>query len=184
MHQVAVTAALWIAIALRSSPFGNVIAQADWHARAVTARQAAGSLDALHFKTGWIMLGVLTADRRQWAAGNDPGVAYKTGAFEILGRPVDRRRAVLPKVGDRIRITTRLPVVIVDYATAGEQRRLTAPSAVTSIDRPLGPADRTGAYVEAGDVLRVCAVSVSRRLGETRVVEARVSPAMTSCALH
>src|SRR5438093_13606204 len=49
MHQVAVTAALWIAIALRSSPFGNVIAQADWHARAVTARPAAGSLDALHF---------------------------------------------------------------------------------------------------------------------------------------
>lgn len=104
----------------------------------VQVGQSTGSLDTLTHKTGWILLGALTADFRRWAVGADPNVPYMTGPFEILGRRVDRRKPILPKVGDRIRVTVRQEIMIVDYATASEQRRLTAPSSVTSVRRPLG----------------------------------------------
>lgn len=146
----------------------------------VQVSQSTGSLDTLTHKTGWIPLGALTADSRRWAGGSDPNVPYMTGPFEILGRRVDRRKPILPKVGDRIRVTARQEIVIIDYARTGEQRRLTAPSSVTSISRPLGAADRTGLHVEAGEVLEVRAVKISRPLGQIRAAWARVSPSVVA----
>ena len=145
-----------------------------------STEQSASSLDTLVYKTGWIFLGDITLDFRRWASGSDPIVPYKTGPFEILGRRVDRRKPILPKVGERIRATLRQQVIIIDYALLGEERRLTSPSSVTSIERPLGGGDRTGIFVEVGDVLEVHAVRITRPLGPARVVWGRVSPAATA----
>src|SRR5262245_48135911 len=53
-------------------------------------------------QTGWIPLGDLTGDSKNWAAGADPTVDFKTGPYVILGREVNRREPVLPKSGEMI----------------------------------------------------------------------------------
>ena len=130
-------------------------------------------LGKLTYKTGWILLGAVTADSRNWAVGFDPKTDYPTGAFEIVGRNLNRRKPDLPKVGERIRLTARTPVVLLDYATVAEKRRLESPSSVT---RSKGPDDETGISLAPGTVVLVRAVTVSRRLGQVRAVWARVSP--------
>jgi hypothetical protein len=135
-----------------------------------------GSLDALTHKTGWVLLGGLTKDAKKWAFGvgidSDPTVDYPTGSFEILGRTVDRQKPELPKKGERIRLTARAQVTILDYATTGETRRLTAPS---SLSRSLGAGDRTGIWIDAGTVVHVQDVQISRPYGQLRNVWARVT---------
>src|SRR5260221_4726004 len=74
------------------------------------------SLERLTYKTGWILLGGVTADLKSWAfaigVDADPKVDYLTGVFEIVGRTVDRHKPILPKVGERIRLTVRSHVSI------------------------------------------------------------------------
>jgi hypothetical protein len=129
-------------------------------------------LETLTYKTGWIPLGDLTADSKNWAAGSDPTVPYRTGSFEILGKKVDRRKPVLPKVGDRIRITARVPIIILDYTKTGEERRLDPP-----VTRGLGSVDNTNLWIETGAIVEVRAVKISPLYGQARIVWARVSPA-------
>src|ERR1035437_7166220 len=80
----------------------------------------AGALETLVHKTGWVPLGDLTRDSRKWATGSNPTATSNSGTFEILGKTIDEVKAVLPKVGERIQITARVPIIILDYATAGE----------------------------------------------------------------
>ena len=132
-----------------------------------------GSLERLTGKTGWIPLGDVTVDGKHWASGSDPTVDFLTGPFEILGKAVDRHTPVLPKAGERIKLTARVPVLILDFATTGEKRALDAPSAVS---RSKGPDDRTGLILAPGSIVEVRAVAVSGPHGRTRAVWARVSP--------
>lgn len=141
-------------------------------ARMQTSPAPAGSLETLTYKTGWIPLGELTADSKKWATGSDPTVPYNTGTFEILGRKVDRRKPVLPKVGDRIRLTARVPVTILEYTTDGERHRLDPPM----ISRGLEPRDETGLRLEPGAVVEVRAVNITRASGQIKFAWARVSP--------
>lgn len=143
--------------------------------QAALAENRSGSLEELSHHTGWIMIGAVTADHKHWAAsiGNDPSVSYPAGAYEILGRRLDRRKPILPGVGDKIRVTVRLPITIFDFRSAGEKHRLTAP---TSVTRGLISADdSTGGFVEPGTVVIVRDVRVSRG-GDIRIIWARVSP--------
>ncbi len=135
----------------------------------IYATQEAGSpLETLAYKTGWIDLGeVLTSDVTRWGTTNSP-------RFEFLDRAVNPATVVLPKVSDRIRLVERVPLYIVDFATLGEAKRLTAPMTTR---RGLEPGDRTGLWLDAGSVLAVRSVSVSRPSGELRFVWARVVPA-------
>lgn len=126
-----------------------------------------GSLETLTYKTGWIPLGEARTDLTGWGTTNSP-------TFEILGRATGPRSIVLPKVGERIRLVERVPLYIVDFATLGEAKRLTAPMTTR---RGLEPGDRTGLWLDAGSVLAVRSVSVSRPSGELREVWARVVPA-------
>jgi hypothetical protein len=126
----------------------------------------------LTWKTGWIELGAISADMKEWAAGSDHSVDFLTGGFEIVGRRVDRRKPVLPKIGERIRLTTRNEITILDYASTGEKRRLEVPF---SVARSLGRNDRTGLWLEPGDIVEVLAVRISRPYGEVRTAWARVS---------
>ena len=98
---------------------------------------------------------------------------FKTGRFEILGKTVDRRRPVLPRVGDRIRLPAPVPVLILEYATKGETRLLDSPS---SARRGLDNGDRTEILLPAGTVLRVRAVTIGAPAGDVRTAWARVSP--------
>jgi hypothetical protein len=132
-----------------------------------------GSLDVLHSRTNWILLGELSRDLKHRAAGADPAVDFKTGSYEVINRKVDRRRPGLPRVGDRIRLTARNAVTILDYATAGEKRVLQSPS---SVRRHLGVGDRPGIVLPADSVVEVRDVKISRPYGHVRVVWARISP--------
>ena len=130
-------------------------------------------INRLANKTGWIILGDLSKDKKRWASAVDPNVDYFSGTFEIVDRAVDRHTTTLPKVGERIRVMVRMPIVILDYRYKGEQRALEPPSSVT---RPKGPYNDTGLFLEPGSIVRVQDVQVSRPLGQLRVAWARVSP--------
>jgi hypothetical protein len=134
------------------------------------AQQRAGEEKAV--KTGWILLGDLNKSGTRWGSAGDPSVDYFSGVFEILDRHVDRRSTALPKVGERIRVTVRSAVTIVDYRVRGEQRVRESPS---SARRPLGPDDNTGLFVAQGAIVRVDDVRVSNAAGQLRAVWARVS---------
>src|SRR6266536_4463753 len=110
--------------------FAALFSHADGYA-AKKDQTIARSLENMTYKTGWVLLGAVTEDYRAWAAANDSHVPYKTGGFEIVGKTVDRTKPVLPRKGDLIRITDREPIVILDYATTAEKRRLDPPSSVT-----------------------------------------------------
>ena len=135
-------------------------------------RGGAGALEALVHKTGWIPLGDLTRDSRKWATGSNPTATSNSGTFEILGKTIDEVKAVLPKVGDRIQITARVPIIILDYATAGEDHRLEPPMMKRGLERR----DNTGLWLEVGAVVEVRVVKISPAHGEIKAAWARVSP--------
>lgn len=133
-----------------------------------------GSLDELRGKTGWISLGDVTPDQKRWATGSDPRVEYFAGAFEYVDKVVDRRKPVLPKVGDRIRLTARRHVIILDFASTGERRALDDPS---NVDRSATASEFTGIILPQGSVVEVRQIRVSRTAGAFRTVWARIVPA-------
>lgn len=135
--------------------------------------QSKDSLGSLTWKTGWIQLGDTTADLKKWAFGHDPDTDFITGVYEIVGSDWNRRTPRLPKVGARIRLTRSVPVLILDYGSAAEKRRLEPPSAA---GRPLGPEDQTDIRLPAGTIVEVRSVKVSRPRGHTRAIYARVVP--------
>lgn len=141
-------------------------------AQSSASQTPTSSLEMLTGKAGWITLGDVTLDLENWVSGGDPTAGFKMGPYEIVGKNVDRRKPILPKVGDRIRLTARNEVLILDYATTGEKRALESPSSVT---RSKGPGDRTGIVLEPGTVVEVQAVEISGPIGQGRIVWARVS---------
>lgn len=99
-------------------------------ARSSTAQsrdQSNQSLSALRGQTGWITLGFVSPDRKRWVVAVDPTLDYFSGVFEMLDRHVDRKTVVLPRIGERIRLTVADDVVIPDYANKGETLALKAP---------------------------------------------------------
>jgi hypothetical protein len=96
------------------------------------------------------------------------------GAFEILGRDIDRHSPTLPGVGDRIRLTVKREVFILEYARSGEKLALVWPDSLPP-DRTLGPGDRTGIVLPPGAIVEIKEVQVSPARGVVRDAWARVA---------
>jgi hypothetical protein len=124
----------------------------------------ADALDQLEFKTGWVYLGHLEGT----------GHWYGVPSFQLYlaANPSARPSSqALPERGDYIRLTERSRIHILDYATAGEQRRL-EPLFFRGLP---AQADETRLWLPAGVVVRVEDVNVRPPVGERRVVSARVA---------
>jgi hypothetical protein len=123
----------------------------------------ADALDQLEFKTGWVFLGELADDNR-WLS---------LPSFQLVPDSSDTRTTSLrpPHPGDRIRLTERLRIHIIDYATAGEQHRLESPMS----RGPRDPSDETRLWLPAGAFVQVEELDMPRA-GELRSILARVAP--------
>jgi hypothetical protein len=124
----------------------------------------ADALDQLEFKTGWVLLGLVTDDdtwqelpsfqiRPEWSV---------TAAIPGNG---------LPRPGDQIRLNERCRIHLLDYATVGEQHRLESPMARGARSQ----SDETRFWLPAGTFVRVEDVDV-HRAGSSRIVFVRVAP--------
>jgi hypothetical protein len=142
-----------------------------YHVTAAGLHQA--SLRAPVGTAGWIVLGDVTEDLKEWATMSDPTVRFFTGSFEFVDKQVDRRKPTLPVPGDRIRLKSRQPVFVLDYAVSGHKRVLDPPF---SVDRYLENKDKTGVVLEPGSIVEVQAVEISPFYSHARIVWARVSP--------
>jgi len=132
-----------------------------------------GSLDELRGKTGWIGLGQVTRDQKQWATAADPATEYKTGAFEFVDKATDRRKPILPKAGERIRLTARNRIIILDFASTGEKRALDDPSAVPA---STSASEFTDIILPIGTIAEVRELRLSPARGGIRTVWARIVP--------
>jgi hypothetical protein len=136
-----------------------------------------GSLDELRGKTGWIPLGDVTGDQTQWATGADPNTEYNTGAFEFVDKATDRRKPVLPRPSDRIRLTTRIRIFILDFASTGERRALDDPS---SVHRSATGSELTDIILPKGSIVEVREIRLSPARGGIRTVWVRIVPAKSN----
>ena len=119
-------------------------------------------LESLRYRTGWIWVGVL-----------HPGDVWdlpEEKRFEFAATPSPNR--VVPRVGDRIRMTSDCPIIILDYGSRGESLRHVSPTSrryggdITSL---------TGARAQAGHSYRVADVRFERvRDEDSRVVWVRL----------
>jgi hypothetical protein len=134
------------------------------------------SLTALDYQTGWIFLGLLTADKSRWAGGvgASDGIGF-TGSFDLIERSVDPHLPTLPVVGEQIRLRTPSPVFILDFTHMGEQKRLEPPQGRIASNTGV-----TGVRLQAGTIIRVADVWVSPLYedgdGGFRFAYARVVP--------
>ncbi len=144
-------------------------------AEAQSARVSEDVWKGLRYKTGWIWIGILTADTGKWAAGV-PG-------FEILGNAGRARKpvpsigggpaaVVLPKRGDRIRLIGAEVLWILDFKISGEKNRLVSPTT----RRRSETTDETGISLPAGSELIVRDVRIERPAGGLKGIWLRISP--------
>ena len=125
------------------------------------------ALEQLRFKTGWIPLGT--------RAKNGSGIETNNGWIQIwfeFVAPPGRGRQRIPKSGDRIRLTDRQRIHILDYATSGEQHRLESPMANGRIRTQR---DETRLWLASGAVLQIADIQVAWA-GPMAIVWARVVP--------
>jgi len=116
------------------------------------------ALEQLDHRTGWIPLGTLR--EKSWIQTWFDPVKARTGESQFL----------LPKPGDRIRLSQRMRIHLLDYRTAGEQHRLEDPGA-----RPRSQSDETRLWLPAGALVEVADVR-AHYVGSIGVVWARVVP--------
>ena len=116
--------------------------------------------DMLSNRTGWILLG-------------DLNVAEKTWGTQVHHEIKERKKkgnSIIPGVGDRLRVTIDLQLIILGYQTRGEADRLVSPAG-----RVLTREDLVG-VVAAGSVVEVLAVSRERPIGNLQGIWVRIAP--------
>lgn len=117
----------------------------------------------LGHRTGWVLLGLITADKDRWATAN---------SFEVVGKKAPTDGYILPMPGDRIRLKTQLDLTILGYRKLGEKDRLKSPTT----HQILTAADSTGVLLPAGTIVKVEDLQVGFPLTDFKQVWARVSP--------
>ena len=117
----------------------------------------------LEYKTGWLLLGVMTVDKNYWSSAL---------SFEVLGKPHPENGYILPIQGDRIRLTTEQELLILDYAQSGEKNRLASPAA----RQRLTSDDWTRIRLPKESILMVEDYQVGPPMGALKAVWVRVSP--------
>jgi len=108
---------------------------------------------SLQDKSGWVLLGIVYTDTDNWAAV--PVLAEHSASA--------RQWPKVPVVGDVIQLKQTTVVVILDYRTTGELRRLDSP-AVRSTDR----SDTTDVLLEPGRRVQVVAIQRTKGRIQTR----------------
>ena len=132
----------------------------------------------LRYSTGWVALGILTADSEKWAGG-EPG-------FEILGEAGRGRKpvpsieggppfVVLPKSGDRVRLRGPQVLWILDFKLSGEKNRLLSPTTRRRSEKT----DETGITLPGGSELLVRDVQIASAARGLRIMWVRISPVQT-----
>jgi hypothetical protein len=130
----------------------------EWSARYSRYRtyedlRSTAPLESLHYGTGWAWIGYL-----------HPGDVWDLRdkkQFEFAETPPPNR--VVPRVNDRIRMTSDCPITILDYGSKGESLRNVSPTTrryggdITSL---------TGARAQAGHSYRVADVRFQREKDE------------------
>jgi hypothetical protein len=114
--------------------------------------------------TGWILLGNYDYDNHKWTFG--PFFTFVHGDHPASNE--------LPKIGDGLRVTAERHVVILDWSSSKEQRRLEAPGINKAVIS--GAEDFTPVILGAGALVDVGEVSAGHFNGRQDVVWARVIP--------
>jgi hypothetical protein len=126
------------------------------------------AFSVLQHRTAWVFLGLVSVETGRLAVDVD-GHAYD---FTIVGREPGSTGGTIPKIGDRIRAISAWRMTILDYGTSGEKNRLLSPTT----REQLFPSDETNLVVREGSVVEVRDVQLSRALGPSRMLWARVTP--------
>jgi hypothetical protein len=116
---------------------------------------------SLSQKTGWVFLGDVIVAQQSWG----------TQLHHEIAERKKPSSSIIPGVGDRLRITINLRLVILDYQKRAEERRLESPA-----DHRITKDDLVG-FVETGALVEVLEVSHERQIGPLQGVWARVTPA-------
>jgi hypothetical protein len=156
--------ALWLAmlssfVAARS----DVPASMSGPEQSIPGRKDEDPWKSLQHKSGWVLLGVVYTDTDDWSAV--PVLAEHSAP--------PRQWPRVPVVGDVIQLKQTTSVVILDYRTTGELRRLDSP-AMRSTDI----SDTTDVLLEAGRRVQVAAIQRTKGRIQTRHqgIWARVVP--------
>jgi hypothetical protein len=118
----------------------------------------------LPFHTGWIYAGVYDTERHVYLDGPFAAVAYRPGAIE--------RGALVPKIGDVLRIVKDRRVIVADFRSQGLRNQMTSPPLVHNV---LAEDDETGEVLEKGTLVIVRDVEISGDPGRSDTVWCRVA---------
>ena len=119
-----------------------------------------GTWGPLRYKTGWIRLGYLVAGTENWAT---------QAVYRPVGAASDS--ASIPKAGDVLEITKESLVIIVEFKSHGEDKRLTSPAS-----RLLYQDDSTDINLRPGEQVRVQETQRGAAADGVQMVWARVEP--------
>jgi hypothetical protein len=126
------------------------------------------AFSVLQYRTAWVFLGLVSVETGRLAIDVDGNAYY----FTIVGREPGSTGGAIPKIGDRIRAISTWRMTILDYGTSGEKNRLLSPTT----RKQLSPSDKTNLVVREGSVVEVRDVQLSKVLGPSRMLWARVAP--------
>lgn len=115
--------------------------------------------------SGWVFLGTYDARKHTYREGPFAEVAYRSEN--------GRRGAIVPRIGDVLRIRRARQVVIANYGVEGLRHQLTAPPFVHEM---LSNLDTTGVSLAEEVLVVVADVEMPWRLGKPRSVWCRVTP--------
>ena len=124
------------------------------------ASKETGTWGPLRYKTGWIRLGYLVAGTENWAT---------QGVYRPVGAASDATS--IPKAGDVLEITKESLVIIVEFKSHGEDKRLTSPAS-----RLLYEDDSTDINLPPGEQVRVQETQRGAAADGVQMVWARVEP--------
>lgn len=115
--------------------------------------------------SGWIYLGNYDTKRHAYREGPYAEVAYRSAT--------GGRGAIVPRIGDVLRIRRSRQVIIANYSVDGKRHQLIAPPFVHELMSGL---DTTGVWLAAETLVLVADVEMPWRLGKPRSVWCRVTP--------
>lgn len=133
-------------------------------ARGTTSAQNSAFGKPLPFHTGWIYVGVYDIPRAVYLDGPFAAVAYRPGTVE--------RGALVPRIGDVLRIVKDRRVIIADFQSNGLRDQMTSPPLVHDI---LSDEDETEEVLSKGTLVIVRDVEISHDPGRSDTVWCRVA---------
>ena len=130
---------------------------------ALLAQRQIKGWNELHYKRGWLLLGVVT-EGNQWASDD------KT--FERIRQKPSDGNVLLPQTGDSIKLLSRLELVILGFRDTDEENYLESPAKA----KQLTTRDNTGFILKEGTTLKVEQVQIGQSINTLKPVWVLVAP--------